>query len=299
MVAFKDVIISEFNVRDAECDVSDMISSIKDIGLLSKVIFRKKESKFELLAGLRRYKALKDMRGDEGNLTEDEYYTLDDIPDKKAVLISITENQRRVNFSPFELNRAILLLNREGYTPKEIAEYLGITPHRMKRLEKIGQEKNRMPDIVKEELSKRPEEARMNEAHWFKISEKTEDPDIIKDTVDFILEHETPPKDVPAILKSVEKNYKQDNIDPDSTGSSGSAVISDDPVNVVPTEDSPIEYTHKGELVLEKHGDIETLKVLGKDEDLEVPVDHYLEYLRHPEQFKCYVTFKLKVKPID
>lgn len=299
MILFKDVIISEFNVRDADCDVSDMVTSIKDIGLLAKIIFRKKESNYELLAGLRRYKALKELRGVDGELAEEEYFIVGDISDKKAALISVTENQRRINFSPFELNKAILLLNKTGYTQKEIAEYLGITQNRQKRLEKLSQEKNRMPDIVKEELSKRPDEARMDESHWAKIVEKTDDPDIIKDTVDFILEHETPARDVPGILKSIEKNYKQDNIDPDSMGSSSSRTIDDEPVNTVPTADSPIEYTHKGELVLEKHGDVEILKVLGKDEDQEVPMEHYLEYLRHPEKFKCYVSFKLKVKPVE
>jgi hypothetical protein len=299
MLKFKDVVVSDLNVRSETGDVSDVEESIKDVGLLYKIIFRKNNGKLELLSGLRRYSALKHMRGEDGALEEDEYFVMEDLSDKRAALISITENQRRKDFSPFELNKAILLLNRLGYKSKDIASYLGVTPHRLKRLEAIGYDKNKMPDKAIEELSKTPDEALMSDMHWFHIASNTDDPDIIKDTVDFILEHETPAKEVPTILKSIEKNYKQDNIDPNATGNSKNAALDDDPVNTEPLADSPIEYDHKGELVLENHGGVETLKVIGKSEDQEVPVAHYLEYLRHPEKFKCYVTFKLKIKPVE
>jgi ParB-like chromosome segregation protein Spo0J len=300
MLKFKEITISNLNIRTEAGDVSDIENSIKDIGLLYKIIFRNNKGNLELLAGLRRYSALRNLRGEEGILEDDEYFIMEDLSDKRAALISITENQRRKNFSPFELNKAILLLNSLGYKSKDITSYLGITPHRMKRLEALGHDRSRMPDKVIEELSKNPDTALMSDMHWFHIANNTDDPDVIKDTVDFILEHETSPREVPSILKSIEKNYKQDNIDPDSMGGSGNtAALDDDPVNANPTVDSPIEYTHKGELILERHGDVETFKVLGKEEDQEVPVEHYMEFLRHPEKFKCYVTFKLKVMPVS
>jgi len=62
------------------------------------------------------------------------------------------------------------------------------------------------------------------------------------------------------------------------------------------SEEGPMEYVHKGELILEKIEDKEILKVIGKGEDAEVPIETYLEYLRNPEKFKCFVTFKLKIK---
>jgi len=298
-----DLIISTCNARtvvDEEVDdISSLSDSIKKHKLISKLILRKNsDGAFEVIAGQRRLKALKKSFGEDHELPEDEYVIID-ADDEESYLISLDENINRVNLSPMDLNRAYLKLNKLGKKDKEIAEILHVTPHRLKRLEALSMDIKRIPENARDELSKPAGESKFNDLHWSHITNKTEDPDIIKDTVDFILEHETPPKDVPTILKSVEKNYKQENIDPDSMGSSGGAVNNDDPVNVVPTDDSPIEYSHKGELVLEKHGDVETLKVLGKGEDIEVPVDHYLEYLRHPEQFKCYVTFKLKVKPID
>jgi ParB/RepB/Spo0J family partition protein len=298
-----DLIISTCNARtvvDEEVDdISSLSDSIKKHRLISKLILRKNsDGIFEVIAGQRRLKALKKSFGEDYELPEDEYVIID-ADDEESYLISLDENINRVNLSPLDLNRAYLKLNKLGKKDKEIAGILHVTPHRLKRLAALSMDINRIPENAREELSKPNGESKFNDLHWSHISNKTEDPDIIKDTVDFILEHETPPKDVPTILKSVEKNYNQDNINPDSVGSSSGSVNTDDPVNVVPTDDAPIEYAHKGELVLEKHGDVETLKVLGKNEDLEVPVNHYLEYLRNPEKFKCYVTFKLKVKPID
>jgi ParB/RepB/Spo0J family partition protein len=299
-----ELIISKCNARsvvdgDAE-DITSLSISIKKHKLISKLILRKNsDGIFEVVAGQRRLKALKESFGNDHELPEDEFVVIE-ADEEEAYLISLDENINRVNLSPIDLNRAYLRLNSIGKKDKEISDILHVTPHRLKRLATLSADMGRIPENAREELSKPAGESKFNDLHWEKISSSTDDPDIIKDTVDFILEHDTPPREVPSILKAVEKNYKQENIDPDSTGGSGGhAALDDEPVNITPTADSPIEYTHKGELRLEKHGDVETLKVFGKEEDQEVPIEHYLEYLRHPEKFKCYVTFKLKVVPVD
>lgn len=298
-----DLVISKCNARtviDDDGDIGSLSESIKKHKLISRLVLRQTpDGIYEVIAGQRRLSALKLAYGDDYELPEDEYI-LFNVDDEEAYLISLDETIKRRNFSPIDLNRAYLKLNSLGKKDKEISEILGVTPHRLKRLAALSGNMNRLPDEAKVELSKPAGESKFNDLHLFHITEKTDDPDIIKDTVDFILEHETPAKEVPTILKSIEKNYKHDNIDPDATGSSGGKGLADDePVNTAPTADSPIDYEHKGELVLEVHDGVETLKVIGKEEDQEVPVAHYLEYLRHPEKFKCYVTFKLKVKPID
>jgi ParB/RepB/Spo0J family partition protein len=297
-----ELVVSSCNARtmteDNVEDVTSLSQSIKKHKLISKLILRKNGEGYEVIAGQRRLKALRESFGEDYELPEDEYVIMD-VDDEEAYLISLSENVDRVNLSPLDLNKAYLKLNFMGKSDKEIAEILHVTPHRLKRLATLSVDLRRMPNNAREELSKPSGESKLNDLHWNHITTKTEDPDIIKDTVDFILEHESSPKDVPSILKSVEKTYKDQNIDSDSTSSSSNKTIDDEAVNTTPTADSPIEYAHKGELVLEKHGEIETLKVIGKDEDNEVPVAHYLKYLRHPEKFKCYVTFKLKIKPIE
>lgn len=298
----KDLKISKQNARtinnEEPEEIQNLSESIKQTRLIDRISLRLTNGVYEVIAGQRRLKALKLAYGEDYDLPESDYVVLD-ANDGEAYMISLMENIHRKEFSPMDLNRAYLHLNNEGHKDKEIASMLGVSPHRLKRLAALSGNLSRLPEEAKAELSKPAGESLFNDMHLFHITEKTDDPDIIKDTVDFILEHETPAKDVPGILKTIEKNYKQDNIDPDSMGSSSSRNIDDEPVNTVPTADSPIEYTHKGELVLEKHGDVETLKVLGKDEDQEVPMEHYLEYLRQPEKFKCYVSFKLKVKPVE
>lgn len=297
-----ELIISKQNARtvldeDPE-DIQNLSDSIKCTKLIDRIVLRNIKGAYEVIAGQRRLKALKLVYGDEYELPEDDYVVLD-VDDEAAYMISLQENIHRKEFSPFDLNRAYLHLNKSGMKDKDVAKYLGVTPHRLKRLATLSVDMNKIPENARAELSKPADESKFNDMHWEKIKEKTDDPDIIKDTVDFILEHETPAKEVPTILKSIEKNYKQDNIDPNATGNSKNAALDDDPVNTEPLVDSPIEYDHKGELILENHGGVETLKVIGKSEDQEVPVAHYLEYLRHPEKFKCYVTFKLKVKPVE
>jgi ParB/RepB/Spo0J family partition protein len=299
-----DLVVSKCNARtvvDGEADnIESLSTSIKKHKLISKLILRKNsDGVFEVIAGQRRLKALKASFGDDHELPEDEFVIIE-ADDEEAYLISLDENINRVNLSPIDLNRAYLKLNSQGKKDKEISDILQVTPHRLKRLATLSADMMRIPENAREELSKPAGESKFNDLHWAHISSSTDDPDIIKDTVDFILEHDTPPREVPTILKAVEKNYKQDNIDPNSTGGSGNlAALDDEPVNTVPTADSPIEYTHKGELKLEKHGEVETLKVFGKEEDQEVPIEHYMEFLKHPEKFKCYVTFKLKVVPVN
>jgi ParB/RepB/Spo0J family partition protein len=290
MIKFKDVTISKLNMRINLENVIDLEESIKENGLLAKIILRKNNEKMEVVAGSRRFFALKNLRGDEGSLEDSEYLIKNDLSDKQAAIISIEENQKRINYSPFELNKSILTLNSLGFKSKEIAKCLGVTPHRLKRLETLSSDKNKMPEVVKEELKKLPEEAKITDHHWDYISKKTDDEDVIKDVVDYIIDKEAPAREVPSIIKMVEKNRKAQE----------GPEHSETPKDVPPPEgsDDPLEYVHKGELVLEIKDGKDVLRVIGKGEDSEVPVEQYLNYLRHPEQFKCYVTFKLKIKPI-
>jgi len=294
-----EIIISKCNARTVVEDtdagnISNLAKSIKKHHLINRLALRcRDDGVYEVVSGQRRLEALKKLHGEDYELPPEEYVILE-ATDEEAFLISLDENIKRLNLSPMDLNRAYLKLNSMDKTDKEISEILQVTPHRLKRLATLSQDLGRIPEEAITELSKPIGDSTFNDSHWSKISEKTEDPDVIKDTVDFIMEHESPARDVPTILKSVEKNYKKNNLDSDASETSSDAIDDD-----TPSTDSPIEYKHKGELVIEKHGNTEAFKVLGKSEDEEVPIEHYLQYLRHPEKFKCYVTFKLVIKPID
>lgn len=291
----KDITISKQNIRDTE-DVAEefenLKESIKKDSLIQKIILRTAEEKdqYEVVAGGRRFRALCAIHPDTYELQDTEYILYPDMDDDRAVLWSIEENTQRLAFSPLTLNRAGLILNKMGMKDKEIAKKLNVSPHRLKRLLGLSEDFNKMPDVVKKELGKLPEEAKFNDQHWDQISKKTEDADVIKDVVDYIIDKEVPAREVPSIIKMVEKNRGV------QEGPVHSEIPQDTPEEA---PEDPLEYSHKGELVLIEKDGKETLRVIGKGEDSEVPVDQYLNYLRHPEQFKCYITFKLKIKPIN
>lgn len=286
----KEIKLSKCNARSSTEDNQESLSlltkSIKDLNLINRLVLRKKGNEYEVIAGWRRLKALESLYGPDYELPEKDYVLLD-VDDEEAYLISLNENTKRLNLSPLDLNKAYLKLNSKGFKDKEIASILGVTPNRLKRLANLSADLNRIPENAKIELSKPSEESKFNDLHWEKI--RDEDENIIKDVVDYIIEKEISPRDVPQAIEVIKKKYnnQEDEINETNNQIEGNTA-----------EDTPIEYSHKGELILCETDEGITLKVKTKKEEEEVPISHYLEFLKHPSKFKCYVSFKLKVKPI-
>lgn len=293
----RDLKVSELNIRlidPTDPQVEDLVETIQNQGLISRLVLRKNsDGSHEIVAGQRRYYALCELHGDDYELPESEYIVKDELSDKGALLLSVAENQNRRELSPMELNKAALKLNQvAGLKEKEIAKVLNVSPYRIKRLIRLGQDRNKMPVEIQEELKKVGEDCKFNDAHWEKIREETE-PGLIKDVFEHITSRELSPKEVPKIVDAVKKARAAEGGDV----SSSALPTTDDGA----PEDTggPIEYSHKGQLVLEEHGEDKILKVIGKGEDQEIPISHYMEYLKHPDKFKCMITFKLKIKPVD
>lgn len=290
----KELVISPCNVRQTvgEDDLSNLQQSIKKHNLISKIVLRKSgEGVYEVVAGQRRYKALSALRGEDYDLTDSDYVLYEDLGDDEAFLLSIEENQQRRPLNPMDLNKAAVKLNHMGKKDKEIARVLNVSPYRLKRLYHLGMDKNKMPEQAQEHLSRPVDEALFNDAHWEKMRD-LDDRDVLKDVVSHVVAHESPPREVPTIVKAVQKQYEQVAAGDGASGDGAGDGAPEDP-------GGPIVYEHKGKLVLEEHGDKKILKVLGKGEDQEVPVEHYLEYLRHPDKFDCRVAFKMKIKPLE
>ena len=295
-IKLKDMMVSDCNVRISKSDDEDILAlmySIEAHSLISRIVLRpaKKKGQWEIIAGQRRYNAFLEMHGPEHVLEEEDFKIMEGLNDDEAFLISIQENQLRVDLSPMELNKAALKLNKLGNSDKEIAKILNVTPYRLKRLYVLGQDKKKMPDEVKEELSKPVEKSKFTDAHWDKVR-KLDDPDMVKDVVDFIMDKEAPPREIPSIIKGVQKQYE-------ASGGSGSTSYTAGDDNAPDDPGGPISYQHKGELTLEQTGDEMKFRVKGRGEDEEIPTDHYLEYLKHPEKFKCKVNLKLTFIPLD
>lgn len=285
----KEIKLSKCNARSYTEDDPEgltlLAKSIKDLDLINRLVLRKKDNEYEVIAGYRRLKALEKLYSPEYDLPEKDYIIVD-VDDEEAYLLSLSENTKRLNLSPMDLNKAYLKLNSKGFKDKEIAHILGVSTNRLKRLANLSIDSNKIPENAKVELSKPTEESKFNELHWDKIRE--EDENIIKDVVDYIIEKEISPRDVPQAIEVIKKKHNlletEENTDKDENNTS--------------SEDTPIEYSHKGELELCETDNGIILKVKTKREEEEVPINHYLEFLKHPNKFKCYVSFKLKVKPL-
>lgn len=283
-IKIKDIKLSKCNARthnkeEIDESIKELSDSIKKNNLINRLILRKNKDEYEIIAGYRRLKALEILYGPEYEIPPKDYIILN-VEDDLAYIISLTENVKRVNLSPIDLNKAYLILNEKGYKDKEIANILGIPLNRLKRLSYLSSDLNKIPEKAKIELSKPIEISKFNDLHWDKIRE--EDDILIKDAVDYIINNEIPPRNIPEVLKTIKEksDYKEE---PEK-----------EVKNIESKEDIPIEYTHKGELILDQG----KLKVISKKEEEEIPIDHYLEYLKHPSKFKCFVSFKLKIKPI-
>jgi len=293
----RDWEISEMNIRKIDPSsqkVEELTASIKKQGLISKIIIRKKEERFEVIAGQRRYYALLELHGEDYEVPEDEYL-IKEVDDKEALMISVAENQYRLDLSPMELNRAALKLNQIcGLKEAQIAKILNITPHRLKRITQLSTDQNKMTPEIREELNKPEGEGKFNDLHWDKMRD-VEDQDVVKDVYKQIVEKELPPRDVPQIVNAVQKAKKAEE------AATTSYTASDDTPSDGAPEDvgGPIVYSHKGDLVLIEEKGKMKFQVIGKGEDSEVPVDQYLEYLRHPDKFKCKVKLELKFIPIE
>lgn len=291
MIKLKDIEISDLNIRDTSVTdeaIESLEESITSKGLLSRLILKKEKDKIELVAGSRRLHALRDIRGEDGEIADTEYIFLDNLSEIDLFCVSLDENIKRRNLSPFELCKAALWLNSHGKKDKEIAEILGVTPHRLKRLSQLNADKKNMIPEIREELKKN--NGLLNDMHWDKMRE-VEDKDIIKDVYQQIVDKELPPREVPQIISAIQKAKKAE--DQTATGEA--------PVGDGAPEDvgGPIVYSHKGDLVLIEEKGKMKFQVIGKGEDREVPVDQYLEYLRHPDKFKCRVKLELKFIPIE
>ena len=298
----KDIVVSGQNVRetaDEGEEFENLKASIKKDSLIHKIVLRPaplitQKDKYEVVAGGRRFRALCAIHPSDYELKDTDFVVYPDMDDDQALLWSIEENTQRLAFSPLELNRAGLALNRKGLKDKDVAQKLNISQNRLKRILGLSADFNKMPDSVKEELAKRPDEAKFNDQHWQAISSKLDDKAVIKDVVDYVIEKEVPPREIPSIIKMVETNRRAEEGTPGQPGKKDYVADRDEG----PGEGGPIEYSHKGELTLEQRGEKMVFRVSGKGEDEEIPMDQYLNYLKNPMKFKCYVTFKMKVKPI-
>ncbi|MGI0012562.1 MAG: ParB/RepB/Spo0J family partition protein [Nitrososphaera sp.] len=121
---------SRLNARKDTGDITELVDSVKQEGILQPLLVRPKDGKFEIIIGSRRYAAAKKcgLAAVPAIIKE--------MTDEEAVVTSLTENLQRNNLEPRELGEAIdVLSNKFNYSQAKIAKALGISPQRVSQID--------------------------------------------------------------------------------------------------------------------------------------------------------------------
>src|SRR5262245_39098389 len=119
MIDLVDLDVNPHQPRKAIGDLADLISSIKEKGLLEPVLVREVGGRYQIIAGERRYHASK-----AAGLSQIPCIEME-VDDRGVLEISLIENLQRRDLTAFEEADAILYLcERFDYTHERIAQKL-------------------------------------------------------------------------------------------------------------------------------------------------------------------------------
>jgi ParB family transcriptional regulator, chromosome partitioning protein len=101
-------------------DLSELISSIREKGVLEPILVRRRDSRFQIVAGERRYRAAM-----EAGLPEVPC-VIKDLSDPELMEVALIENLQRKDLTAFEEADGLkVLAESHGYTHEMMAEKLG------------------------------------------------------------------------------------------------------------------------------------------------------------------------------
>ncbi|MDD4909178.1 MAG: ParB/RepB/Spo0J family partition protein [Candidatus Omnitrophica bacterium] len=101
-------------------ELQDLVSSIREKGVIQPILVRRKADNFELIAGERRWRAAKLLQIKEIPVI------IKDIEDRESLEISLIENIQRQELNPLEEARAYqLLINKFEFTQEKISKVVG------------------------------------------------------------------------------------------------------------------------------------------------------------------------------
>lgn len=126
--------------RQVMGDLSELVSSIGEQGIIEPIVVRQRGTRFQIVAGERRYQAAVRAGLDELPVV------IRDVDDVGILEIALVENLQRKDLTPFEESEALhALCQQAGYTHERLAQKLGKS--RTVITESLSL--NQMPDHVK------------------------------------------------------------------------------------------------------------------------------------------------------
>src|SRR5213595_2964719 len=120
LVAIEDIDPNPNQPRQVMGDLSELMASIAEKGIIEPVIVRQRGRRFQIVAGERRYQAAVQVGLREIPVVVRE------VDDSEVVEIALIENLQRKDLTPFEEAEALhSLAERCGYTHEDLARRLG------------------------------------------------------------------------------------------------------------------------------------------------------------------------------
>jgi ParB family chromosome partitioning protein len=128
-IPFSKLKISKTNMRyrDPPPDVADILPSILTKGVLQPLIVRPEDGKFGVVAGRRRWFALKAKKEKLGEVNDPPCAIMEDGDDAEAIELSLLENVARRDPDPMREYETFVRLIKEGRTVDGIAATFGLT----------------------------------------------------------------------------------------------------------------------------------------------------------------------------
>jgi ParB family chromosome partitioning protein len=120
MVPIESVDPNPDQPRQAMGDLSELISSVTEKGIIEPLVVRQKGSRYQIVAGERRYHAAV-----QSGLTQLPV-VIRDVDDTEMLELALVENIQRKDLTPFEESEALQSLGQRcGYTHEDLAKRLG------------------------------------------------------------------------------------------------------------------------------------------------------------------------------
>lgn len=137
-IELKNLKLSPVNVRK-KCgkDVSDILPSIRSLGILQPLLVRANCEGFEIVAGQRRYNALSKL-AEEGDIESVPCIIMQESDDAKAIEASLAENIARLPMDEIDQYKAFCALEKQGSSIDGIATQFGISERLVKQRLAIG-----------------------------------------------------------------------------------------------------------------------------------------------------------------
>jgi ParB family chromosome partitioning protein len=145
-IELKDLKISKTNMRhrDPPPDVSDILPSIRQRGVLMPLLVRSEDGKYGVVAGRRRFFSLKQVKEDVGEVAAPPCAIMEEGDDADAIEASLLENVARRDADPMREYETFAKLITQGRTPEGIGQTFGLTKTQVKQRLALG---NLLPKI--------------------------------------------------------------------------------------------------------------------------------------------------------